>query len=209
MDIGAYELPYTTPVTQLAFLQQPTNTQANATIAPAVTVELLDVRGNLVSTATNSVTLTISANPGGGTLGGTTGISAVSGVATFSDLSIDTAGDGYTLDASVAGLPNVTSDPFNITAIPLLIHIDYTDPILVITDPGNLVTEGASIGDRFAFNLTQQPTDDVTVTFSSTDPAQLEIIDPTVVGRYAPVGSYTLTFSATGAQGRTPSPGTR
>ena len=93
VDMGAYESPDTTPVTQIAFLQQPTDAQVNATISPAVTVQLLDVRGNLVTTASDSVTLSISTNPGGGSLGGTVSVNAVNGVATFSDLSIDAAGD--------------------------------------------------------------------------------------------------------------------
>ena len=201
VDMGAYKSPYTAPVTQLAFVQQPTDADVNATISPAVTVQLLDVNGNLVSTATDSVTLSINNNPGGGNLGGTVSVSAVNGVATFNDLSIDAAGDGYTLDASVIGLTNITSDPFTITAVSIPVLIDRTSSLLVLTDDANLVAEGASIGDRFAFELTQQPTDDVTVTFTSSDPTQLEIIDPTVVGRYAPVGSYTVTFSATGAHG--------
>ena len=201
VDMGAYESAYTAPVKQIAFVQQPTDADVNATISPAVTVQLLDVNGNLVTTATDSVTLSISTNPGGGTLGGTVSVNAVNGVATFNDLSIDAAGTGYTLDASVIGLTNVTSDPFTITAVSIPILIDRTSSFLVITDDVNLVAEGASIGDRFAFELTQQPTDDVTVTFTSSDPTQLEIIDPTVRGRYAPVGSYTVTFSASGGHG--------
>ena len=201
VDMGAYELPDTTPVKAMAFVQQPTDANVNSTITPAVTVQLLDVRGALVSTASDSVSLSISTNPGGGNLGGTTSVNAVSGVATFSDLSIDAAGDGYTLDASVIGLTNVTSDPFNITAVSIPILIDRTSSLLVLTDDVNAVAEGASIGDRFAFSLTQQPTNDVTVTFTSSDAAQLEIIDPTVRGRYAPVGSYTVTFSASGGHG--------
>ena len=201
VDMGAYESPDTTPVKALAFVQQPTDANVNATITPAVTVQLLDVRGALVSTASDSVSLSISTNPGGGNLGGTASVSAVNGVATFSDLSINAAGDGYTLDASVIGLTNVTSDPFNITAVSIPILIDRTSSLLVVTDDVNAVAEGASIGDRFAFSLTQQPTADVTVTFTSSDAAQLEIIDPTVRGRYAPVGSYTVTFSANGLSG--------
>ena len=122
-------------------------------------------------------------------------------MATFSDLSIDAAGTGYTLDASVIGLTNVTSDPFTITAVSISVLIDRTNSLLVLTDDANLVAEGASIGDRFAFSLTQAPTADVTVTFTSSDPSQLEIIDPKVRGRYAPVASYTVTFSASGAHG--------
>ena len=54
--------------------------------------------------------------PGGGTLSGTLTVTVVNGVATFGDLSIDMAGMGYTLHATVdGGLPGLDSDPFNIT----------------------------------------------------------------------------------------------
>src|SRR5207247_4376444 len=55
---------------------------------------------------------------GGGTLAGTTSVTAVSGVATFSTLSINNAGNGYTLLASASGLTGTTSASFNITAPP-------------------------------------------------------------------------------------------
>jgi hypothetical protein len=40
----------------------------------------------------------------------------VNGIATFSDLSIDLAGAGYTLHASATGLTDADSGPFTITA---------------------------------------------------------------------------------------------
>src|SRR5438552_17205556 len=55
-------------------------------------------------------------HPRGGTLAGTATVAAVSGVATFSELSIDKAGTGYTLVASSGGLADPTSTAFNITA---------------------------------------------------------------------------------------------
>ena len=198
VDMGAYE---SNQPTHLVFTQQPTDSAVGATISPAVKVELRDENDQLVTSATNSVTLSINNNPGGATLGGTTSVNAVGGVATFSDLSLDHNGVGYTLDASAIGLPNATSSTFSISGYVGLVVISETDPSLVITDAGNLVAEGASIGDRFLFRLNQKPTADVTVTFSSSDPTQLEIIDPTVVGRYAPADSYTVTFSASGAHG--------
>ena len=45
--------------------------------------------------------MAIGTNPGGGTLSGTSPVAAVAGVATFTNLSIDKAGTGYTLTASV------------------------------------------------------------------------------------------------------------
>ena len=43
-------------------------------------------------------------------------MSAINGVATFSDLSIDKLGTGYTLRATATGLTQATSLAFNITA---------------------------------------------------------------------------------------------
>ncbi|HET7034120.1 MAG TPA: MBG domain-containing protein [Thermomicrobiaceae bacterium] len=98
---------------KLVFGQQPSNANAGATIAPAVTVSIQDQFGNLTA-STASVTLAIDTNPSGGTLSGTKTVSAVAGVATFSDLSIDKAGTGYTLAASSSGLTGATSNAFNI-----------------------------------------------------------------------------------------------
>src|SRR5207244_2487898 len=75
--------------TQLAFSQQPGTTVANRLITPAVKVRALDALGNLVPSFTGSVTIALGSNPGGATLSGTTPVTAVSGVATFFDLSLN------------------------------------------------------------------------------------------------------------------------
>src|SRR5262249_32318004 len=74
--------------------------------------------GNVVTTDTSSVTVAIGTNPGGGTLSGTTTVAAVAGVATFSNLSINKSGVGYTLTAADGSLTGATSNPFTITAEP-------------------------------------------------------------------------------------------
>ena len=86
--------------TALAFVQQPTTTDAGGTITPAVTVEIRDQFGDRLTSATNSVTLAIGTNPAGGTLSGTTTVAAVNGLATFPGLCINNAGTGYTLAAA-------------------------------------------------------------------------------------------------------------
>ncbi|TMB90902.1 MAG: hypothetical protein E6J45_07880 [Chloroflexi bacterium] len=103
------------PAAQLAFSQQPSNATAGVAISPAVTVEIQDAGGNLTS-STASVSVAIGTNPGGGTLSGTTTVAASGGVATFSNLSINKSGNGYTLTASSSGLTGATSGTFNITA---------------------------------------------------------------------------------------------
>ncbi len=54
--------------THLAFTVQPSNTGARLVISPAVVVVAQNTSGNADTTYTNSVTVTIGANPGGGTL---------------------------------------------------------------------------------------------------------------------------------------------
>lgn len=99
----------------LAFTTQPSNTQANAPITPAVTVDIRDQYGNHVNSPA-SVGVAIGTNPGSGTLSGTSPQTAVNGVAAFSDLAINNTGTGYTLVASSTGLTSATSTAFNITA---------------------------------------------------------------------------------------------
>jgi len=106
---------YTTLPAKLAFSQQPTSTVSGATITPAVTVEIQDASGNLVTIATSTVTLSL-LNANGSTLGGTLSKAAVAGVATFDNLSVDKAGTGYALRANSGSLTEVDSDPFNISA---------------------------------------------------------------------------------------------
>jgi uncharacterized repeat protein (TIGR01451 family) len=112
---------------QLVWGVQPTNTVAGGTITPAVTVKVEDASGNVISDgpgSTASVSMAIGTNPASGVLGGTTTVNAVAGVATFSTLTINTQGNGYTLAANSSGLTQATSSSFNIT-IP---QVTYTQP---------------------------------------------------------------------------------
>jgi hypothetical protein len=102
---------------KLVFGQQPTSTSVGAAITPAVTVRVLDQYGNLV-TSDNSdvVTVAIGTNPGNATLNGTTSVTVSGGVATFGNLSISAAGNGYTLTAGSGSLTGATSANFNVSA---------------------------------------------------------------------------------------------
>jgi len=103
------------PAAALAFTVQPSNTRAGNAITPAVRVTLQDAFGNVATSATDSVTIALGNNPRNGTLSGTLTVSAISGVATFSNLSINRKAEGYTLVASSGALTGATSTAFDIT----------------------------------------------------------------------------------------------
>jgi hypothetical protein len=102
----------------MAFTAQPSAADAGATITPAIQVRLRDSYGNATS-ATNTVSITITSGTGtaGAALSGTVQKSAVAGVATFDNLSVDKAGSAYTLTASGLGLTSATSSSFQVRAV--------------------------------------------------------------------------------------------
>ncbi len=109
VDIGAYEVqPYLVVTTQ-----PPASVTAGSDFGLAVTVDYSS--GNVDTSYNGTVTVALSNNPGGATLGGTLTVAVQSGVATFSGLTLDTTGTGYTLLASSSSLPTTTTSAFNVT----------------------------------------------------------------------------------------------
>jgi hypothetical protein len=91
----------------------------NSTGSP-LAVQLLDASNAPVNPANFSassaqVTVSIQANPGGGTLAGTTTVTSSTGVADFGNLQINNAGVGYDLTANAPGFTPATSGFFTIT----------------------------------------------------------------------------------------------
>jgi hypothetical protein len=102
------------PPAQLAFAQHPITTRVGEVLNPAVVVRVEDANGNLVGSEA-LVSLALGTNPSGAALAGTRTVTAVDGIATFGDLSIDKVGQGYRLEASSAQLATATSSAFDIT----------------------------------------------------------------------------------------------
>ncbi len=101
---------------QIVFVQQPTNSVAGAGIAPAMTVQLQDALGNIVNQANVQITMDILS--GTGVLSGTKiRPTNTSGIATFANLSIDSAGTKQ-LRARSGVLTPAVSDSFVISAGP-------------------------------------------------------------------------------------------
>src|SRR5439155_940532 len=202
--------------TQLAFTIQPTTATAGAHLAPPVEVAALDAMSNTVPGFTGNVTVTIGTNPAGGTVSGTTTVAAASGVATFSNLSIDKRGTGYTLSAAATPLTGATSAPFDIAS--------STATRLVFTVEPSTATAGAPITPALQItaqdasgNVVPDFTGNVTVAIG-TNPAGGTLSGTTTVaavGGVAPLpdrsvdeagSGYTLAAGAAGPAGTTSAP---
>jgi hypothetical protein len=105
-------------VTHLGYARQPLQTNEAGAVMSPVMVAALDASGNVVAGFGNRISIALGANPGGGTLSGTVSVAAVQGIATFSDLSIDNVGSGYTLRAATPGLTPVGSASFDVAPAP-------------------------------------------------------------------------------------------
>jgi len=189
-DIGAFEVQAGTP-DHLAFNVQPSETVAGGIITPAVTVTILDGSNN-ATTSTANVTLAIGANPGGGTLGGTTTVAAINGTATFGDLTINKSGAGYTLLASSSSLFGATSNPFTITC-PTITLAPSTLPngTLGFAYTNNVTASGGPAPFSFAVTSGSVPTG---LTFNN---------DGTWNGTPTASGTFNFTVTATAASGCT------
>jgi hypothetical protein len=100
---------------KLTFATAPLTTSAGTGFA--VTVAVQSASDVTLQSANVPVTLALAANPASGTLAGTTTATTnANGVASFTGLSINKSGTGYTLLASSLGLTSATSPAFNIIA---------------------------------------------------------------------------------------------
>ncbi len=141
--------------TQLAFIQGPSNAQAGSAISPAVTVAVEDSSGN-VETGDNGtqVSLAIGTNPGIGTLTGGATTTVSSGIATFSGLSINKVGTGYTLNASSSpAYAQAISAGFNITVGPSNMLAFVVQPTTTVA--GTTITPAVQVALEDAYGNTE------------------------------------------------------
>src|SRR3989440_4762343 len=87
----------------------PANATAGEPLSPAVRVSAMDSTGSVDTTFHGPVTVTLGEHPAGAELRGTRAVAAVRGVATFSNLSVNRSGTGYTLVATSPGVRGATS----------------------------------------------------------------------------------------------------
>ena len=135
VDIGAFEVQATNHLAVTA--QAPGSVTAGSGFGFTVTAE--DSSGNLLTSFNGTVTVALESNPGGATLEGTLSVTAQNGVATFSDLTLNKAGTGYTLLVSGTGLAGATTAAINVTPA-------AASQIVVMAQPPSSVLAGSGFG---------------------------------------------------------------
>jgi hypothetical protein len=202
--------------TALVIRTQPTNAPAGSAIPGSLTVAVQDSLGNVVTSSTASITVAIGTNPDGGTLSGTVTRNAASGVASFSDLSLDKVGNGYTLTVSSTGLTGATSAAFNISpgvTTKLAFTVQPTDtntggsingpPTIAVQDFfGNQVTSSTAV---ITMAIGSNPSA-ATLGGTKTKGATSGIANFTNLTINQPGTGYTLTASSPGLSATTSNP---
>ena len=123
---------------QLVATTEPASSvNAGSSITFVVAAE--DHFGNIDTTFSNLVSVSLTSNPGNGTLGGTTTVGPLNGVATFNTLSLTAAGTGYVLQASSSGVTAGASTAFSVKA-------DKATQLVLTSEPPSSVTAGAGFG---------------------------------------------------------------
>jgi pantothenate kinase type III len=132
-DLAAYGLP-----DQLVVTAQPASS-VNAGSSFGLTVAVESPGGQPLPGATGTVTLSLANDPGGAGLNGTLTATLDQGVATFSGLSIDRAGAGYSLLVTAGGFDSATSSAFDVVpAAPA--------QLIIGAQPSTSVTAGGGFG---------------------------------------------------------------
>jgi adhesin/invasin len=101
----------------LQYQSQPLGGEAGSLLS-SVDVRVVGPNGVTLTGYSGDLTIGIASNPANGTLFGTTTVTASGGLASFSDLLIDSVGTDYKLVVTGNGLGPVVSDDFDIT-VPL------------------------------------------------------------------------------------------
>ena len=121
------------------FVAEPTSTYAGLAFAPAVQVAVQDASGNLASNATGGVSLALAPNAQHAVASGTATVPLVDGIASFGDLAVSTAGQGYTLVATgTSPVSMATSTPFDIAVGP------PSSPSTLVLAPGSVPADGVT-----------------------------------------------------------------
>jgi hypothetical protein len=139
----------------LAFTSTPTNLSASAPFG--VVVSMKDAAGAVVTSFSGSVSIALGNNPASDGLTGTTSVSAVNGVASFSGLSLSKIASGVTLTASSSGATGATSAPFNVVAgaaTKLVFTVGAASSAIAGGSIGTIVVEARDAANNLAAGFT-------------------------------------------------------
>jgi hypothetical protein len=131
----------------LGISQQPTSLTAGSDPSSAIVIEIKDQNGNVITDFNSQVSLSIASGPAGGVLAGTTTVTAVNGIATFSDIQIARAGT-YVLAASTTDGTVAESSPIEIDPGPAAQN--------VVTQQPSPSWQFGAISPDIVINLTDQ-----------------------------------------------------
>lgn len=164
-------------VFSLAFRVDPPDVVAGEIMSTAVQVEARDSGGTVVPDADLPVTLSV-AEPVGADLTGTTTVQTVNGVATFSGLSMETAGAAHTLMASATGANAALSSIFAVSpAAPT--SLGFTIVADTVT-AGQALGTAVSVFDEFG-NVATQATLDITLSLVTDPYGGIDLLGTTTV----------------------------
>ena len=122
------------PATYLLIASGPPSTLVAGTQFSLV-VDAQDTQGYIDTSYNGLVTLVLSGGPSQATLGGTLQVDATTGVATFSGLTLDLAGSGYTINVAGGSLTGVATGDITVTPA-------ATYQLLIQTQPSSTATAG-------------------------------------------------------------------
>ena len=175
--------------------QPPTSTTAGSGFG--LTADVEDAFGNLVTGYSGRLKLALTGGPAGGSLLGGLEAGVSGGIASFSGLSIDQAGDGYLIDATATGLTTATTSSFQVVPA-------GAAQLVIATGPPSTVTAGAAFGMTVSVedpygNLETGYQGDVTASLS-TGPDGAAFGGPTTVPADGGVATFSgLELTSTGS----------
>jgi hypothetical protein len=166
------------PATKALMTTQPSGAVSGAAFTTQPVVRVTDVDGNTNTSFTGNVVASIAS--GTGTLGGTTTVAAVSGVATFTDLGILGLGN-FTLRFTPASLTAVDSSSFALEAAPVATKVAITR---------------AAVGTQRRTAFTTQP--QITIQYANNDTvtASSAVVTATISSGGTLIGTTTATASS-------------
>jgi acetyl esterase/lipase len=170
---------------RLAFEAVPEGAIAGVVFSPPVRVAVQDEHGNLVPSSSAGIRLSLNQ----GVLAGAVSSNAVDGTATFPDLHIDHAGDGYVLTATAEGLTPSESGLFSVAPGSTPGPVDVSRST-VSAAPTGILTGATSIVTVTARDASGNPVPGVVVELTSSGSGNTLVQPPATDASGTASGSF-------------------